>query len=43
MGLTFQEENNELLKEILKTLANEWTGQNKDNRFLELYITADCN
>ena len=43
MGLTFQEENNELLQDILTSLMKEWQGKNQKDRFLELYITADCN
>lgn len=42
MGLTFQEENNELLKYILNGVIEDWKKPGTD-RFLELYITADCN
>ena len=43
MGLTFQEENNEILEDIITSLMKEWEGKSKKDRFLELYITADCN
>lgn len=43
MGLTFQQENNQLLQEILKSVTNQWKMGGKENRFLELYITGDCN
>lgn len=43
MGLTFQEENNALLQEILNSITKEWKGPNKANKFLELYVTGDCN
>lgn len=41
MELTFQEENNELLKEIFLSITKNWNKIN--NIFLELYITGDCN
>lgn len=43
MGLTFQEENNEILQEILNSLTAQWSGADKKNKFLELYVTGDCN
>lgn len=43
MGMTFQEESNELLQEILNSLTEQWTGDDKRDRFLELYVTGDCN
>lgn len=43
MDLTFQEENNALLTEIVKSIMDQWTGKNASDRLLELYITGDCN
>ena len=43
MELSFQEENNKLLEEILFSITKAWQGKNKKEKFLELYVTGDCN